>query len=92
MRYKIRGDKLKFNSWFFDAGSGAKNRTNANVILPFSFNSIGSARDIISCLVTSGSSRVGNSNSDMVTGNNFDVAVSMTTAQFTMNTSGEITI
>jgi hypothetical protein len=92
MRYQVIGNKLKFNSWFYDAGTGAKNRTNANIVLPFSFNSISSVRDIIAIRVDSGGSIVANATAAISSGNNFNALVSMTTAAFELYTSGEITI
>ena len=92
LKYKIRGDLIKFNSWFFDATSNAKNRTNANVVYPMSFAPTNSVRDIINCIVISSGGRVGNQTGALVSGNNVDFVVSMTTAAFELYTSGEFKI
>lgn len=92
LKYKIRGDQIKINSWFYDSSSASKNRTNANVVYPMSFAPTNSARNIMSCIVVSGGGRVGHTNGALVTGNNSDFLVSMTTATFELYVSGEFKI
>lgn len=92
LKYKIRGDQIKINSWYYDATSNAKNRTNANVVYPMSFAPTNSVRNIMSCIAISGGGRVGNQTGALVTGNNSDFLVSMTTATFELYVSGEFKI
>jgi hypothetical protein len=69
-----------------------KIRTNANVVYPMSFASTNFARNIVTCIVISGGGRVGNETGALVSGNNSDFLVSMTTATFELYTSGEFKI
>lgn len=92
LKYKIRNDQIKINSWFYDSTSNAKNRTNANVVYPMSFAPTNSSRNIMSCIVMSGGGRVGNQTGALVIGNNSDFLVSMTTATFELYVSGEFKI
>jgi len=92
LKYKIRNDQIKINTWFYDSSGASKNRTNANVVFPMSFAPTNSVRNIMNCIVISGGTRVGNETGALVTGNNCDFLVSMTTATFELYISGEYKI
>ena len=40
LKYKIRNDQIKINTWFYDDSNASKNRTNANVVYPIDRKSV----------------------------------------------------